>query len=296
MTPDEIKARLAVFDEQLAKELAKLGFTPEEISRAMDPSIPLDRRRAETDAILSRHVAAELANPGSELGQAMMARAIDEVERQLPDLEQQLVAQERARQIRRRLWLLGGVGLVVSIGLVLFVVYRLKNQPGNECETLLGPLAEIQQLAGVPLETRGGIGGDRNCDLLVFEAGKAGGWVVMVSSTHRTNFTHLREDRERQQFIGKETLALPTGEGVLFIAGSEQPSTEELQADVMARAAKRRPGGDPMGEALAALPPSQHSILFVHGDAVTELKLDARKFDVAEARTLAQAIAGRAKR
>ena len=296
MTPDEIKARLAVFDEQLAKELARLGFTPEEISRAMDPSIPLEQRRAETDAILARHVAAQLANPGSELGQAMMARAIEEVERQLPDIEQQLVAQERARQIRRRLWLLGGVGLVVSIGLVLFVVYRLKHQPGNECETMLGPLAELERLAGVSLETRGGIGGDRNCDLLVFEAGKAGSWVVMVRSTHRTNFEHLREERERQQFLGKQTLALPTGEGVLFIGGGEQPSTEALEADVMARAAKGGPGGDPMGEALGALPPSHHSILFVHGDAVTELKLDARKFEVAEAKTLAQAIAGRAKR
>jgi hypothetical protein len=163
-----------------------------------------------------------------------------------------------ARLIRR---LLFAAGAIISIGLVLFVISVLREEPVHACKVLLGPPEEVEQLAGLSLRVDEGIGGDRDCDLRVWRREGKDPPVVTITNRHRNNYDQLRRDLEAETFASKEALSAPAG-GLLFIA--------------------RRPK------------PNYHTIIFQHGDIVTVVELDARVFDTTKAKSYAAAVAGRA--
>jgi hypothetical protein len=196
----------------------------------------------------------------SELADAVAARAEDLRVATPPD---RLEAAARLRAIRRLRTSLVTIGVIVSIGLIVFVIVVVRDKPANACLTMLGPLAATEQLVGQPLQLDEGIAGELDCDLRVWPRDRPAGEatpVVLIENKHVNNYQRVRADLEAKPFASHETLNLPTGEALLFVAGPASP---------------------------------QHAIVFRHGDTVTELLLDRRVFDVSKAKSFVTAAAAR---
>jgi len=89
------------------------------------------------------------------------------------------------------------------------------------------------------------------------------------------------------------TFTTALGEATLFVAGeSKEVSPDELLADAKSRVGQ---SGDPMGAALANLPPAQHVALVQAKDATIKILLDRKAFTVDEAKSYVGAVAARAK-
>jgi len=171
--------------------------------------------------------------------------------------------------LRRYIWAYGAVFALIAAGLVAFVISSLRNPPGNSCEALLGPLNELEGTIGTPVEIESAIGGDRDCDLTIGarDVTKFGAPVVVISNKHASRAAAQRADLDDTKFAAKETLALPTGDGVLYVAGDAPPD----QIDT----------------------PAHHVALFVHGDTMTVLRMERHAFTPQRARELAAVVAGR---
>ncbi|MBS1118782.1 MAG: hypothetical protein H6Q90_1010 [Deltaproteobacteria bacterium] len=197
----------------------------------------------------------------SELAHAVAARA---QELRVARPPERLEAEARLRAIRRLRWSLVTAGVIVSIGLIVFVIVVVRDKPVNECLTMLGPLPATEQLVGYPLRIDEGIAGERDCDVRVWQRDRIdhpGAPVIVIENKHVNNYERVRADLEGKPFSGSETLTLPVGEALLFIAGAGA---------------------------------TQHAVVFRHGDIVTELLLDGRAFDLAKAKSFAAAVAARA--
>lgn len=174
--------------------------------------------------------------------------------------------------LRRYIWAYAIVFAVIAAGLVAFVISSLRNPPGNACEALLGPLNEIEGTVGTALETESAIGGDRDCDLTIGarDVTRFGAPVVVISNKHATRYASQLGELDATKFAAKETVPLPTGDGVLYVAGDAPPD----QIDT----------------------PAHHVAVFVHGDTMTVLRMERHAFTPQRARELLAVIAGRVPR
>ncbi len=293
MTPEEMTARLASLDDQLGAKLRHLGFSEAELAAVMDRSTPEEQRRRLIDAALTRAAARQLADPSSPLHQATLDQTATRLTA-LPEVEAGLA---RERRGRRRGWLLlVGVSVLAAGGVGAWLALR----PPNPCVATLGPLAELERLAGHRLVADrpiGPFGRSARCSLHVWaqdrDTGGPGNPLVIVENdaTPSGSLSDLRDDLERKAFARSEKLAL-ADEGWLYVAGD---ATATPPAEVLRRAVAgaRQGARDPMGAALASLPPAHHVVLLRRGEAVTTLKLERRVFTPELAKTVAAKLAPR---
>jgi hypothetical protein len=282
MDADEIKQRLDEVDTKLRAKLAELGFTPAEIERQLDRSIPDEEKQAERDKVLARKFESELADPNSGLMEAILARAIDDFEKHLPP----------PPKPRSKLPLIAGIAAAVIVAGVAVWYFALRDTTSS-CAKLVGPLAEIEKLTGVPLEMRSGYESKYSCYQYVDRRGKAGGSVVNIETTDGKLLATWRDEEARRKFADKTTFPTALGEATLFIAGdAKQPSPEEMLADARSRVGQTK---DPMGAVLGNLPPAQHVALFEGRDKTFKVVLDRELFTVDNAKTFVIAVAARAK-
>ena len=190
----------------------------------------------------------------------------DKVAAGMPDDEilRELEPHERAargRVLRRWIWVFGTVFAVISFGLVGFVIVVLRDKPANACEQLLSPLTEVEQLVGGPLRFEGGVGGDRDCELVVREGDpqpRLGTPIVTIKNQHAARYDSLRRQRS-ERFAIEKPFAVATGEAVLFVADGRDGA--------------------------------RHVVLFVHDDVLTELELEPRVFTAERAQALTAIVA-----
>ena len=195
-----------------------------------------------------------------------------------------VVTAKKRTLLRRYLWAYGIVFAIIAAGLVAFVISSLRNPPGNSCTALLGPLRELEGTVGVPLAVESQIGGDRDCDLTIGarDVTKFGAPVVVISNKHANRLAAIRSELDATKFSARETLALPTGDGFLYVAGAAPPPLDHVDMT-----------GSGSGDPLANVPPAHHVALFVHRDTLTILRMERRAFTPQQARQLVAIIAGR---
>ena len=70
---DDLQNRLDEVDRTIKAKLAELGFTPDEIQRQMDRSIPEELKQAERNQILASKLAADLRDPSTGLMDRVIA-------------------------------------------------------------------------------------------------------------------------------------------------------------------------------------------------------------------------------
>jgi len=288
MNPDEIKQKMEEVDAKMRTKLAELGFTPDEIERQLDRSVPEDVKKAEREKVLQRKFAEELNDPNSGLMDAIVARAADEAERRIPELKAEAERERRAK--RMKIAIGAGVGLAAVAVAVWFFAIR---DARSACEKLVGPIAELEKLTGIELEMRSGYEGKYSCYQYVDREGRAGGFVVNLETNDGSGLDYWKTSEEARKFVGKETLQVATGDAFLFIAGD----TPDVSPDDLLKRAEANVGrtSDPMGAALANLPPSQHVALIPGRGKGIKLSLDRTVFSVDKAKAYVQAVAQRAK-
>ena len=284
MDPDEIKQRIDEADAKLRAKLAELGFTPEEIERQLDRAIPDEQKKAEREKVLARKFVAELNDPSSGLLDKIIDRAAGE-------LETKLAAEEAARRKRRVNLIVGAAIAAAVIGIGVW--YFALRDTRTSCEKLVGPLAELEQLTGTKLEMRSGHETDYSCYQYVDRAGHAGGFTVWVETARGDAFDAWMANEANRKFADKTTFVTALGEVTLFIAGdASNISSEELLADAQANVGKTN---DPMGAALAKLPPSQHVALLRMANKTLKVSLDRELFSVDKAKSYVTSVAQRAR-
>lgn len=281
MEPDDIKAKLAEVDAKMRSKMAELGFTPAEIDRQMDRSIPEDVKKVEREEILARKFANDLADPNSGLMDAIIGKVAG-------DLEAKLAPPPRKSKVPL---IIGAVVAVAAIGIAVW--YVALRDTTSSCQKLVGPIAELEQLVGTQLEMRSGYESKYSCYQYVDRRGKAGGSVVNIETSNGTTIQSALVGVAGRGFIETQTFQTALGEATLFVAGeSKAPSPEEMLADAQSRVGKT---SDPMGAVLASLPPSQHVALMQGKDKVIKIQLDRELFSVDKAKTFVTAVAQRAK-
>jgi hypothetical protein len=291
MTPDEIKARLDEADTKIAAKLAELGFSPEEIQRQLDPAVPEAIKNGERQTVLARKFQQDLNDPKSGLLDAVLAQAASDLEKRLPEIQAKVEAERRERHMRL---VYAGVAAAALAGIAVW--YFLIRDTRTSCEKLVGPLAEIEKATGTKVVGDHGHEVGDLCYKYINERGQIGHYIVHIDTDRRTSYPSKLHALERGKYVDTVKFDTPSGPAVLFVAGdAKEISTEELQADVMRRAAVGRRGGDPMGEALANLPPAQHAIVFTAGSRAIRIDLDRKVWTVDAAKAYAAAVAARAK-
>jgi hypothetical protein len=241
--------------------------------------------------VLARKFQQDLNDPKSGLLDAVLSRAAADLEQRLPEIQAQVAAERRERRMKL---VFGGV---VALGLAgIAVWYFVLRDTRTSCEKLVGPLAEIEKLTGTKVVGDHGYEVGELCYKYVNERGQIGHYIVHIDTDRRANFPYKLQALQRGKYVDTVKFDGPSGPAVLFVAGdAKEISTEELQADVMRRAAVGRRGGDPMGEALANLPPAQHAIVFTAGSRVVQLDLDRKVWSIEAAKAYAASVAARAK-
>lgn len=282
MTPEEIKQKLDEADAKLRTKLAELGFTPEQIERQLDRAVPEEIKKAEREQVLAKKFADELNDPSSGLMDAIIARAAHDLEKRLPPPPPK----------RSKLPLIaGGVAAIAIAGVAVW--YFALRDTTSSCAKLVGPLAELEALAGAQLEMRSGYENEYSCYQYVDRRGKAGGIMVNLETSRGELLTLWRNDEQRRKYADTVTFSTALGEAILFVAGeSKQVSPEQLLADAQSRVGR---SSDPMGAALADLPPSQHVVLVQGKGETIKIVLDREAFTVDEAKTYVSGVAARAK-
>ncbi len=210
---------------------------------------------------------AELERAASERADDARAEDARSDDHRVARPPEKLEAEARRRAIRRLRWSLATAGVTVAIGLVIFVAVTLRDKPPNACLTMLGPVEDIEQLVGRPQVLDEGIGGERDCNLRVWERDRppTGTATVYIANKHANNLPRIRADLEGKPFGSRETMPVATGEALVFV-GTEGGNAGTIE----------------------------HAFVFVHGDTVTELRLDSRAFDLPRAKTFATGVAARA--
>jgi hypothetical protein len=288
MNPDEIKQRLDEVDAKLRVKLAELGFTPDEIERQLDRSIPDDIKQAEREQILARKFVTDLADPNSGLMDAIIEKAAG-------DLEEKLAA-EHARRRQKRIKLAIGAAVAVA-AIAIAIWYFVLRDTTSSCAKLVGPIAELEQLTGVQLELRSGYQSKYySCYQYVDRRGRAGGSVVSLEAADILAFDTWTSAQSGRKFIAHESFSTGFGKAELYVAGdTPKASPEEMLAEAQSRVGTT---SDPMGSVLASLPPSQHVVLLVTGTSrdtfkAVKLSLDRELFSVESAKAYATAVAKR---
>lgn len=213
MDAQNIKARLAAVDAQIADKLRGLGFTEDEIQRQLDNSIPSDVRKAEAEAILARKFATDLNDPQSGL----MDQIIAQVVANAPQIEKQLAAERAAR---RRKVLLGAGIAVIGAAIVLYLTV-LRPASVTMCEQLATPVDEIGAILGKPLGA-GTVVGEPDYCTLVLGADRESVVTIIVQSSRR--FPEVRKIRDGQPFSRFDSVKVATGDALLYIEG--QPAAD----------------------------------------------------------------------
>jgi hypothetical protein len=240
-------------------------------------------KKAEREEVLTKKFADDLEDPKSGLMDALMAKVDEGARARIAELE----AEDRARRMKRFGLAAAGV-LVVALGIWYFALRDTRTS----CEKLVGPIGELSKLTGVELSMNSGHETKYSCYQYVDRKGRAGGFVVNIDTGNGTIASESRELASRK-FTEKKTLQTPLGEAVMFVAGDTTPvSQDALQADIMSRVGK---SADPTGDALNALPPSQHVVLMEKNRTLIRLSMDREVFTVDKAIEYANAVAKRAK-
>jgi len=186
------------------------------------------------------------------------------------------------RKIRRRLVLgLGGACVVVAIGLVVFVVFTLRER-ANACAAMLGDLGELERFTGKSLVKGREIAGEIDCTVEVRER-TGGNPILVITNRHASREAEVQGALAAQRWAATEPLALPPHEGTLFVFARKAPTVADMDESITTM---------PAPAELAT--PRHHAVVFRHGEIVTELRLDSAVFDVANAKELAAAVARRA--
>ena len=185
---------------------------------------------------------------------------------------------DSSRKVRRRLWLgFGGASVVVAIGLVVFVVFTLRERR-NTCAVWVGDIGEVERMVGKQLVKGNEIAGDNDCTATLTEATTRMP-AVILTNRHASREAEVRRTLEAQKFSANEPLP---GGGTLFVFARHAPTVDDMLSSAAA---------PPEPADLAA--PRHHAVLLRKGDVIVELRLDSTLFDVAKARAYAAAVANR---
>ncbi|MDB4936983.1 MAG: hypothetical protein JWP87_3955 [Labilithrix sp.] len=301
VTPEDLRQKLADVDAQVADALRKLGLREDEIASIVDPRLPPEERKRRTDEALARAVGAQMSDPESPLFRAALARAASDIEANMPAIVARLEAEKRAQRKRRVL-----VGAALAVALLGAAAYFLLR-PANPCVAVLGPLSELESVTKLSLVVEkpiGPYGRSQQCSITVvekdrFQPGHIGNPIVILDrSPSHGAFAYTRKRLAEERFASNAPLDIGD-ESWLFVAGDEPaPSPEALleaaKKNVRPRG-QRGLGYDPMGAALAALPPAHHVVLARRGTSQVEIKFEQRAFTPDGAKAAAAKIVGRLK-
>lgn len=282
MTAAEIKARLEAADPTIVATLRENGFTEAEILRQCDVSLPDAVRTAELEAVMARKFVADLKDPSSNLVQT----AIADVMARLPELEKELAAQ-RARR-RKRLALVAALALVIAGAGIWYFVLR---DARSACTKIIGSLDDLGREIHTTLKPGLDMDDKRGCELMIDDE-PFHGTVIHIEVGDGRYYDQLRRSLDGAGFARSEKLDIANG-WLWIVDTATQRSSEEILADAKSRIGRSR---DPMGDALAASGPTEHTALFEFGARRALVKFSSLSFTPAQARAAAIAMATRAKR
>lgn len=217
MDAKEIKARLDAVDVQLAAKLRELGFTEDEITRQLDTSVPTETRKAEAEKILARKFVADLNDPKSGLMDRVIDRAIEQAEVEFPGLQREMEAERAAR--RKKIGIGVGAAVVIAGVIVYFAVLRTPSV--TMCEQLAKPVDELAAIVGKPLTAGRVVDMDVYCTLVLGDANKQS--VITFLSRSNRGFLDVRATRDGQPFSKRDSIKVPTGDALIYIAGEPAP-------------------------------------------------------------------------
>lgn len=209
-------------------------------------------------------------------------QAVDQAFRVAKDLVETHEARERAR--RRTQLLIGGAVGVAAIAAGVW--YFALRDTRTACDKAIGSLADLETLLGEPASLEYRYDGKYSCSQTV----------TSRSAANRRTLVDLRieehaysSDLDPAKFATVIPFEVITGGAKLYVAGNEpEPDPQALLDDAIRRSATTRRGGDPMGEALAALPETRHVAIAKVGGRHLRIAFDRRITpDAAQAYTAA---------
>ncbi len=290
--PNELRAKLEAIDAQLRDKLREIGLSPYEIAQITDPTLPAEERRRRTQEALAASFVRQVAAPNSPLlAEVLNQLDVERLGAQLPAL----VAAEQARLRRKRIAI--GVG-VASVLLALGTAAYFALRTPNPCAVALGPVGAWSARTGRRLEADKPIGSFSkqygSCAQYVWESDGSkhvGNPAIIVNADLRDTLRHRKQEAEGRRFVSNEALPDQVG-GWIFVAGDlPQPSADELvqQAMQSARRPRARSFGinDPMGDALARMPPGHHLVLLERNGILYRIELERHMFTPTQAKDAA---------
>lgn len=191
-------------------------------------------------------------------------------------------------EAKRKLLIRLAVGIAAIAAGVYFFVLR---DTRSDCQRFVGPIAELERLTGQALELEYHYSGKYHCSQTITSRADRRTTIVSLDVEDARNLASTRDGLDRDGFIKTIPLSISSN-AALFIAGpSVQPTTDQLHADAVQRV--QRGSRDGIGDALAALPPSKHVVLFEIGGRMIKIYLDATMFTAEKAIAYAEAVAKR---
>jgi hypothetical protein len=178
--------------------------------------------------------------------------------------------------------LIVGVAIVaIAGGAIAF--YVMKPKKPSLCERMLGPVDRIEAITG-PLRADKPLAYGDECEQYFWRKDGSGNPVLILDIKSSANYDYMKSDLASKKYDAHESIPIPGGAAELYIAGDRpQPSTDALQADAMRRVGH---SADPMGDALASLPPAHHAVVIRYDLYATKLEFDMKAFTPAQVKDL----------
>lgn len=177
----------------------------------------------------------------------------------------------RRAAIRRAKLIIGAVCLCIAAGLVWFTISVVRGVPTNPCKAALGPIDELERLAGRMLVIDDGVGGERECDIAVWDTATPPGdysgdaalersrsAVAVLAQRHVSRKADLEEQVARDVFESTEVIDVAGTKVTLALAGPTTP---------------------------------QHALLMTRGQTTTRVRISRKIFDADKARAYARILA-----
>lgn len=277
MDADEARARLAEVDAQIAQELAKLGFTPEQIQRQLDPSVPEDVKAAERTRALEEHLVTKLNDPSSGLMESWIKEAAPDIERMAHAMAAEYV--EKRKRRRKRIIQAAVALVVVGAGVWYFAV----RDSRSTCERVVGSTAEVAKLTGLAVKSGHHFAYRDTCMATLEDAAGQG---AVVDLSYEVSGASVDRDR----FVDAKPITVGGKSAMLYIAGNApERTTDEMLADAQSRVGRSQ---DPMGDALVAGPETKHLVVVPLGSMRLRVRLD-RRISPEQAQAYMNAVVGR---
>jgi hypothetical protein len=271
MDADEIKQRMEEMDAKLRVELARLGFKPDEIERQLDTNVPDEQKQAERQQILERHFVEQVNDPKSGMMDQIINRVIEQAEREHPGIREEMAKAERRARLKK-------IAIGAAIGAVLVGVgvwYFVLRDRRSECEKIVGPIAELEKLAGGRLDKPRSYDSKYSCHITI---DKDHHQAISIDIESVYGWSWHKSYLEGEKFTDKQPLQTDAEEALVFVAGDmTKVSTDQLTADIYSRVGK---SADPTGDALGALPPASHVVLLRRGKDAIKISMDHELFTV----------------